>query len=68
MEIFLVAFILSAIIGFVGMKRSLGFWGYFLCSVIFTPPIGLVVLLITTPPEKVVVPHIVNDHKKSEDN
>lgn len=34
---------LSAIVGYVGKGRKFGFWGYFFCSVLFTPIIGLII-------------------------
>jgi len=39
----IVLLVLSAIVGYVGKDRKFGFWGYFFCSVLFTPIIGLIV-------------------------
>jgi hypothetical protein len=37
--------ILSALVAYIGKDRKFGFWGYFLCSVLLTPIIGLVIVL-----------------------
>jgi hypothetical protein len=37
--------LLSALIGYLGKDRKFGFWGYFACAVIFTPIIGLIIVL-----------------------
>ncbi len=39
----------SVVIGFLGMNRKFGFWGYLFCSLLLTPPIGLIVLLSSSP-------------------
>lgn len=39
--------ILSFIIGFVGASRRCGFWGYFFASLLFTPLIGLILVLVS---------------------
>ncbi len=36
--------VLSAVVGYIGKDRKFGFWGYFFCSVVFTPLIGLVIV------------------------
>jgi len=36
--------VLSALVGYIGKDRKFGFWGYFFCSLIFTPIIGLVIV------------------------
>lgn len=36
---------LSVLLGFLGMDRKFGFWGYFFCSLAFTPLITLLILL-----------------------
>jgi hypothetical protein len=38
-------FILCALVATMGKHRKFGFWGYFFCSVIFTPLIGLLLVL-----------------------
>jgi hypothetical protein len=37
--------LLSALVAYIGKDRKFGFWGYFLCSFILTPIIGLVIVL-----------------------
>ena len=41
-------FSLSFIIGISGVNRIMGFWGYFFCSILFSPVIGLMVLLVSS--------------------
>lgn len=41
-------FSFSLIIGVFGMNRIMGFWGYLFCSIIFSPVIGLMVLLVSS--------------------
>jgi hypothetical protein len=36
---------LSALIGYLGKDRKFGFWGYFAAAFIFTPIIGLIIVL-----------------------
>lgn len=36
--------ILSIIIGFMGMNKKFGFWGYFFYSLLFTPFLGIIIL------------------------
>ena len=52
---FITLLVLSAIVGYVGKDRKFGFWGYFFCSVLFTPIIGLI---ITFASDKRPVPEI----------
>ncbi len=37
--------VLSLMIGFLGMNRKFGFWGYFFGSILLTPVIGLLLVL-----------------------
>jgi hypothetical protein len=37
--------IICFVIGLLGMNRKLGFWGYFFFSFLFTPVLGVVILL-----------------------
>lgn len=39
--------VLSLMIGYLGRKRRMGFWGLFFGSMFLTPLIGLVILLAT---------------------
>lgn len=37
--------VFSLIIAILGTDRKFGFWGYFFCSLLLSPAIGLIVLL-----------------------
>ena len=39
--------VLSPIIGYFGRRRHLGFWGFTFGSLLFSPLMGLLVLLVT---------------------
>jgi len=41
----LIFIILSLIIALFGTDRKFGFWGYFFCSLLLTPAMGLIILL-----------------------
>lgn len=44
--IFALAYIgLCFVVALIGANRKFGYWGYFLCSLLLTPPIGALVLL-----------------------
>jgi len=36
----------SLVVGYIGRKRALGFWGVFLFSLAFSPAVGLLALLV----------------------
>lgn len=40
-------FIFSLFIGLSGYNRKMGFWGYFFSSLLFTPVIGLLLVLVS---------------------
>ena len=40
-------FILSLLVGFLGGKRKLGFWGYFFASLLLTPIMGILLVLVS---------------------
>jgi hypothetical protein len=40
---------LCLFIGFLGRYRKLGFWGYFFASLLLTPLIGVLLLLVSAP-------------------
>lgn len=44
MEIFLIVVISSLVIALFGINRKFGFWGYFFCSLLLTPFVGIIVL------------------------
>lgn len=37
----------ASIIAFMGRKKRMGFWGYFFASLLLTPLIGLLLVLVT---------------------
>jgi len=41
--------LLSLIVAVFGVNRKFGFWGYFFASIIFTPIIGLLLVLVSDP-------------------
>ena len=47
-------FVLCLIAGLFGMKRLIGFWGTLFLSVMLTPLLMLIMLLLTAPKKKVV--------------
>ncbi len=43
----IIYFIASLIMGLLGMNRKMGFWGYFFGSLMLTPLIGLLLVLVS---------------------
>lgn len=43
--------ILSLLLGIMGRNRKMGFWGYFFASIVLTPIIGLLLVLVSDPRE-----------------
>lgn len=43
----LVWFAVSLIVGLLGIHRKIGFWGYFFFSLIFSPIMGLILLIVS---------------------
>ena len=41
--------VFSLVIGFLGTNRKFGFWGYFFYSLLFTPFLGIIILLASSP-------------------
>jgi len=39
--------LISAIIGYLGRHRKMGFWGYFFASIILTPLIGILLVVVS---------------------
>jgi len=39
--------LISVIIGYLGRHRKMGFWGYFFASIILTPLIGILLVLVS---------------------
>jgi hypothetical protein len=47
---YFVAYVILALcVGYFGRNRSIGFWGWAICSIIFTPLPCLIILLISKP-------------------
>ncbi|MBF0119262.1 MAG: hypothetical protein HQK79_10540 [Desulfobacterales bacterium] len=46
-ELQVVYFVLSFIIALIGINRKMGFWGYLFCSILFSPLIGLMVVMVS---------------------
>ena len=38
---------LSLLLGYLGRHKTMGFWGLFFASILLTPIIGLILLLVT---------------------
>ena len=43
----------SVIVGFLGRDREFGYWGFFLGSLLVSPVIALLILLLTAPARRV---------------
>ncbi len=41
--------LLSLAAGWLGRKRTIGFWGFFIASIVFTPVLVLLILVATQP-------------------
>ncbi len=39
----------AIVVGFLGRRQRLGFWGYFFGSIILTPVVGMLMLIAATP-------------------
>lgn len=37
------------LVGILGANRTMGFWGYFFASAVFTPIVGFIMMLISGP-------------------
>jgi len=38
---------LSLIIALMGAHRKMGFWGYLFCAILFSPVVGLIIVLVS---------------------
>jgi hypothetical protein len=45
-------FVLSLAVGYLGRGKSLGFWGFFVFSLVFSPIIGVLCVLVAGPAER----------------
>lgn len=49
MEYGLIYLIFCVLVGFIGINRRIGFWGYTLFSVLLTPLVGLIMVIVSEP-------------------
>lgn len=47
LTVFTLSLFLSLIIGYLGRRRKIGFWGMTFGSILLTPLIGFIILLVT---------------------
>ena len=45
MQIFAIIFVLSLLVGLLGMNSRIGFWGNFFASLLLTPLVGLLLVI-----------------------
>jgi len=43
----MIYFFVSLIIGILGNNKTMGFWGYFFGSLIFTPLVGIILVIVS---------------------
>jgi hypothetical protein len=48
-SLFLIYAIACILVGMLGANRTMGFWGYFFASAVFTPVVGFIMMLISGP-------------------
>lgn len=73
MYYYLAYLILCVIVGMLGSRTQIGFWGFFFLSFLFTPLIGFMIVILgqprsvpkTTVRQKVVHVHFEEEHDKS---
>jgi len=51
-----VLFLLSLLVAWTGRYRKLGFWGYFFASLLLSPLIGALLVLVSSPQEAAALP------------
>lgn len=49
MVVLLVWILLSALVAYLGRDRVIGFWGFLVLSLLVSPPVVLLALLVTQP-------------------
>ena len=47
MDVFIFWIIFSLVVGFIGSNRKIGFWGAFLCALLLSPLLGLIITLVS---------------------
>lgn len=53
-QIQIIYFALCLFIGVAGMRRKMGFWGYFFSSIVLSPVMGLLLVLISGKKTRVI--------------
>lgn len=48
---FVASLLLSCLIGYLGRNKKLGFWGFLFASLLLTPLLGLLLLIVCKPAE-----------------
>jgi uncharacterized membrane protein len=61
MEVAILVFAASLVIGLMGRNRKMGFWGYFFGSLLLTPVIGLLLVLASDSKPSVSKPPTITD-------
>ncbi len=61
MEVAILVFAASLVIGLMGRNRKMGFWGYFFGSLLLTPVIGLLLVLASDSKPSVPKPPTITD-------
>ena len=49
MHLGLAYLVLCLIVGYLGRNRAIGFWGFFILSILLTPLVGGIVLAVAAP-------------------
>jgi len=49
LTLILIIALCSLVIGFLGRRKKLGFWGFFFASLLLTPVFGLLLLVVAGP-------------------
>lgn len=47
LELIPLSVLASILIGYLGRHRRMGFWGMAFCSIVLTPLVGLIILMVT---------------------
>jgi hypothetical protein len=56
LTIIVLSVLASLLLGFLGRNKKLGFWGFFFASLLFTPVLGLLLLIIAGPAKSLAQP------------
>jgi hypothetical protein len=50
-QLYILYILISLLVAWVGQNRKLGFWGYFFASLLLTPLLGALLVLVSSPAE-----------------